>query len=829
MSLCGHRASEAERTTAGEHAVRLLSSKPSNMRAREYIAQLSVQVLALLDSASGDDSPAPPKEGNGSGDGKPVDDEGAKHVQHVAARLVGVLAHRYGSLCDEFLIRPLLSGQLATLVRLKRLGLLLTTSPPPPASLCALLLSAGALTPLLQLSVYAHGLHTREGDPHGAKSDLSDSWSDEGDDGNGDQGVMRAMASEPALLPMAERGIEALLTPAPQGIAYLASALTGEAHQNAPPPCRPMGLTTLASFVTRRLAARRGQPMQHAIASLTAMLLSAALGVLARAATSKAEREQAASTAVGGGAQEPEPEGGNDDDEEEGSLLTTSRTVAAAMLLLESASAEQLTRALHDDPKPALALLNAALPSAVGLSAASVCDAARLGAISEWLSLSIGVIQILVQVAGSDKERPHDTAHDAAARAKAPSATATEGVGAAADVTSLRSGLRELLPMLVAASNAPLLDRETRAKALGASIGVTTLTMPDITAGDADAKSGGGEDAGAGSAASSARAMLREAAEDMVSEHIPLARARPPHHHQATPRARARRPPTVWAPCRPMRAAAAPRRLVCLSGRRQRSRGRDARRTVPRPTRASPRSSCRLVRPTPPAWPTTQPTRSARPTACAMRFGAVLKPSGARTRTARRRRRRRRSMARRRGAHRRVCRTRRRSTRQRSGGSRRLRPSASRSCGWVKRCRRTPTPSWAPCSSVPPTASPRCARRASHALPRWRRPSSSPCTRGQSSCSTASAAPSRASRTPRAAPRAMCSPCCCAPSEATRSLCCLPTCSCVSTAGSRRSVATRTRRWRPPRRPRARAATPRWWAMWTPRWRRCDRWARRLR
>ena len=84
-----------------------------------------------------------------------------------------------------------------------------------------------------------------------------------------------------------------------------------------------------------------------------------------------------------------------------------------------------------------------------------------------------------------------------------------------ADVSSLRHGLRELLPVLVAASNAPLLDKDTRAKALSASIGVATLTpssggIDDFTNGGINEKD-----------ATDGRAALREAARlEPTSEEI---------------------------------------------------------------------------------------------------------------------------------------------------------------------------------------------------------------------------------------------------------------------------------------------------------------------
>lgn len=90
--------------------------------------------------------------------------------------------------------------------------------------------------------------------------------------------------------------------------------------------------------------------------------------------------------------------------------------------------------------------------------------------------------------------------------------------------------MREMLPMLVAASNAPMVDREVKGKALAASIGVATLPLPlGEEAKEAEEEGSGGGDGSNIEGAPTVqcddaadRLALREAAEEMVSVHVPL-------------------------------------------------------------------------------------------------------------------------------------------------------------------------------------------------------------------------------------------------------------------------------------------------------------------
>ena len=83
-----------------------------------------------------------------------------------------------------------------------------------------------------------------------------------------------------------------------------------------------------------------------------------------------------------------------------------------------------------------------------------------------------------------------------------------------------------MLPLLVSASHAARLEPPLREKALAASIAVATLTSTPAVA-DAAPREGGGAGGGGGGGGGEAGgtgggALLREAAEEMVSEHVPL-------------------------------------------------------------------------------------------------------------------------------------------------------------------------------------------------------------------------------------------------------------------------------------------------------------------
>ena len=199
-------------------------------------------------------------------------------------------------------------------------------------------------------------------------------------------------------------------------------------------------LDRLVVFVTKRLG-RRSASMKLLVAALTTRMLSSALGVLSS------------------GSDEEPAEGATA--EEVKAVASSGRVVVSATLLLDGATTEDLTAYLSTDPKPALDLLKAALPAAVGLSDALVGEIEEVAAATERLSLCVAVVQVLLPAAQIAKDAGGD---------------------------ELRKGVRELLPMLVAASNANLVDAETRATALSASMAVATM-------------SGGGEGKEAGAAA----------------------------------------------------------------------------------------------------------------------------------------------------------------------------------------------------------------------------------------------------------------------------------------------------------------------------------------
>ena len=200
---------------------------------------------------------------------------------------------------------------------------------------------------------------------------------------------------------------------------------------------------------------------------------------------------------------------------DDGATSGSSRTVEAALSLLEHTSAEQLTAYLRDDPAPAVELLRAVLPAAVGLSAALVGDADTVTAASERLRLCITVVQLLLPAASPREGIDSNGAQSGGADKGGGDKASVDGVSA------LRTGLRELLPVLVAASNAPLLPADARASALAASVGVATLRGAHDEG--ADTTNGGdASSVGDGVADEADRAALREAAEEMVGVHVPL-------------------------------------------------------------------------------------------------------------------------------------------------------------------------------------------------------------------------------------------------------------------------------------------------------------------
>ena len=557
LSLRAHQGSEADRATACLYAVRTLSVVPSTMEVSAYIENLRAQLEPLLlgrPETEEDPGPglaatvlatptsAPTSAGQSEEGGARLAEAEAEaaHLQQVCASLVGSLARRYPEACDARLLRPMLApiallpgsahrdaekGAEGFVSALERMAALLTTSPPPPAKLCSLLLGADVLRPILRLTACAHWLHTCEGDTaasflraprhetHGMTTLREDL-----------EYVQLATRDGGRLVRLAERCVCSLLSLTAQTIPYLAKLLSEGAHK--PVPAAGInttwegsdgGMSALCSYVARRLGQQSAT--RRAVAAVTARLLSGALRVLGTCEqASELPPEPAASASTA------------DVQVLQGSLcaptaLTLDKPiVAAALLLLDGIDPRDLTSFLKDDPRPALQLLRATLPAALGLSAALVGEMEVVAAAAERLALCISVVQLLLPAAEVEGGRSDkgldaaDSAHDGAGGAGAAGDTGTSDRAklGTADVSSLRHGLRELLPVLVAASNAPLLDKDTRAKALSASIGVATLApssggIDDVTNGGINEKD-----------AAEGRAALREAAEELGSPHVPL-------------------------------------------------------------------------------------------------------------------------------------------------------------------------------------------------------------------------------------------------------------------------------------------------------------------
>ena len=210
------------------------------------------------------------------------------------------------------------------------------------------------------------------------------------------------------------------------------------------------------------------------------------------------------------------------------------RSLAAALMVLDTVSESDLADYLVADPMPALELLRAVLPAAVGLSSAIVGDVAQADAAAERLALCVSVVQLLIPAAAATVP-PSPLASSPSAFPPSPQPPPSP--------SPLRAGLRELLATLAAASQASLLPPELRQRALAASIAVATLpTAPAVpplpcsgtcsATAVADASSMGvaaGDVAAGGAAAGDTaagddggRALLREAAGEMLSEIIPL-------------------------------------------------------------------------------------------------------------------------------------------------------------------------------------------------------------------------------------------------------------------------------------------------------------------
>jgi hypothetical protein len=164
------------------------------------------------------------------------------------------------------------------------------------------------------------------------------------------------------------------------------------------PTLVPVPLAPLARLVIN--CARNGKIGQRAVARLATALLSRALGVLA--AVSARQDEDASdpeptSDALTTALERPPPAVGTPSwafDSEE-----RQRVVAAALLLLDGMAAEELTAFLQAEPQPALELLRAVLPAAVGLSSSIVGEVEQVEAAAERLGMCLTVVELLVPAA----------------------------------------------------------------------------------------------------------------------------------------------------------------------------------------------------------------------------------------------------------------------------------------------------------------------------------------------------------------------------------------------------------------------------------------------
>ena len=516
LSLCAHQPGEAAQAAAAQQAARLLGSVPARMEPHTYATRLAPQLLPLL--SGGEESfehlQATPHQDGASDE---IEAQQQRVLRNAAALIVGTLARRQPEACNACVLRPLLAPLLvwggddasgASSSRgdiddgrrsLRRVCHLLTASPPPPMCLCDTLLRGGALRPLLSVGLWAHTRHTAEHTTAVASMHMA----------GGARG-----ASEPALIALAERGVEALLSLSSCGVTHLARLVAcghdesdsqPERVDERPPAPAPLELTPLMRYLTRRLNTRPA--MVRPASALTALLLSSAMRALPRIAT---DEEPIASAPTDGPTAPPAQTDDGD---------VPARSVEAALVLLEHTSSEQLTAYLRDEPTPALELVRAALPAAVGLSAVLVGDAEQVAAASERLGLCIAVVQLLLPAAAKSENGSDSGASTVENTAKVVEGSSSSSGGADDGWTLLRAGLRELLPVLVAASSAPLLAAETRANALAASVGVATLRLAN--GGTVDVTDGGaGEHGDEGDEGE--RAELREAAEEMVGVHVPL-------------------------------------------------------------------------------------------------------------------------------------------------------------------------------------------------------------------------------------------------------------------------------------------------------------------
>ena len=226
--------------------------------------------------------------------------------------------------------------------------------------------------------------------------------------------------------------------------------------------------------------------------------------------------------------------------DEEASTTATeaaARLVAATLQLLDGLEAAALTEYLRSHTAPALELLRAVLPAALAAADALVADADIAAAAAERLSICVTVVHLLLPSGSGGGSGGGGGGSGGSGGSSGGGGGGSSGVSAVSGVSgddsgaegsrrSLREGLRELLPMLVRASHAPLLDSSTQAKALAASIGVATLPTDND---DGGSKSGVPAGASANETTGSmedadARAALRGAVADMASD-TPVVRA----------------------------------------------------------------------------------------------------------------------------------------------------------------------------------------------------------------------------------------------------------------------------------------------------------------
>ena len=280
LSLCAHQPGEAAQAAAAQQAARLLGSVPARMTASAYVALLAPQLLPLLAAAppSEDASPAPgqaaaPMGNGGNGAEAEAEVQQQRVLRNAAALVVSTLMRRQPEACLVHVLRPLLAPMAAAdddvgngvddcRIAIQRVCHLLTAKPPPPVCLCDALLEGGALPPLVSLGLSVHARHIAEQpapdgatEPTGAASTL-----------------VAVSMSDPALVALAERGIEALVSLTSLGVGRLAQLVISgceDASEDAKSDAvaapttggaagPPLHVELLTSYLARRLGTRQG-------------------------------------------------------------------------------------------------------------------------------------------------------------------------------------------------------------------------------------------------------------------------------------------------------------------------------------------------------------------------------------------------------------------------------------------------------------------------------------------------------------------------------------------------------------------------------------------